>query len=101
MNFDTLRPLRDILTDYRRILEQVYDPVAFAGRLEALCLPCSTVPRRRASHRRATSSQRRGELAETVHRIINASARQRAKFLADLHDMRHEQSRVALRVSWS
>ncbi len=36
LNFDTLRPLREILLDYRRILERVYDPAAFAERLERL-----------------------------------------------------------------
>ena len=36
LNFDTLRPLSEILRDYRRILERVYDPSAFAGRLERL-----------------------------------------------------------------
>jgi hypothetical protein len=36
LNFDTLRPLSEILLDYRRILERVYDPSAFAGRLERL-----------------------------------------------------------------
>jgi len=36
LNFDTLRPLRDILQDYRQILERIYDPVAYAGRLDRL-----------------------------------------------------------------
>jgi hypothetical protein len=36
LNFDPLRPLSEILRDYRRILECVYDPVAFAGRLSKL-----------------------------------------------------------------
>jgi radical SAM superfamily enzyme YgiQ (UPF0313 family) len=36
MNFDPLRPLREILLDYRRVLERVYDPLAFAGRLDRL-----------------------------------------------------------------
>ena len=36
MNFDTLRPLREILRDYRSILERVYDPVAYARRLDRL-----------------------------------------------------------------
>src|SRR5580704_977730 len=36
LNFDTLRPLREILLDYRRVLERVYEPSAFAGRLERL-----------------------------------------------------------------
>jgi radical SAM superfamily enzyme YgiQ (UPF0313 family) len=36
LNFDTQRPLRDILQDYRRILERVYDPAAYAARLDRL-----------------------------------------------------------------
>jgi radical SAM superfamily enzyme YgiQ (UPF0313 family) len=36
MNFEPLRPLREILLDYRSVLERVYDPTAFAGRLERL-----------------------------------------------------------------
>jgi hypothetical protein len=36
LNFDTLRPRNEILTDYRNILEQVYDPVVFAERLKKL-----------------------------------------------------------------
>jgi len=36
LNFDTLRPRREVLEDYRRVLSQVYDPVAFCGRLKRL-----------------------------------------------------------------
>jgi len=36
LNYDSLRPERDILLDYRRILERIYDPVAYARRLERL-----------------------------------------------------------------
>jgi hypothetical protein len=36
LNFDTLRPLNEILRDYRRILELIYDPSAFANRLQRL-----------------------------------------------------------------
>jgi hypothetical protein len=36
LNFDTLRPRQDVLADYRRVLQQVYDPVAFASRLKRL-----------------------------------------------------------------
>jgi radical SAM superfamily enzyme YgiQ (UPF0313 family) len=36
LNFDTLRPLRDVLLDYRSILVRVYQPEAYAGRLERL-----------------------------------------------------------------
>jgi radical SAM superfamily enzyme YgiQ (UPF0313 family) len=36
LNFEPVRPERDILLDYCRISEQIYDPVAYAGRLERL-----------------------------------------------------------------
>src|SRR6188508_1855326 len=36
LNFDTLRPRREILEDYKRVLDKIYDPVAFAGRLRRL-----------------------------------------------------------------
>ncbi len=36
INFDPKRPMRDILTDYRTILDRVYSPHAFAGRLRRL-----------------------------------------------------------------
>src|SRR5579875_9034 len=46
LNYDTLRPEREILLDYRRILQRVYDPVAYAGRLTRLAgmLDCSGRP---------------------------------------------------------
>jgi len=36
LNFDTLRPRRNILSDYKRVLEKVYDPVIYARRLQRL-----------------------------------------------------------------
>jgi hypothetical protein len=36
MNFETLRPLRDVLSDYRSVLERVYDPAAYAKRIKRL-----------------------------------------------------------------
>src|SRR4029450_13693819 len=35
-NFDTKRPLRDILVDYKTVLENVFTPEAYAGRLSLL-----------------------------------------------------------------
>ena len=35
-NFDTKRPLRDILTDYHTVLDHVFSPKAYAGRLSRL-----------------------------------------------------------------
>ena len=36
LNFETLRPRREILLDYKRVLEKAYDPVAYARRLQRL-----------------------------------------------------------------
>jgi radical SAM superfamily enzyme YgiQ (UPF0313 family) len=36
LNFDPKRPLREILSDYRQILEQIYSPEAFTARLSKL-----------------------------------------------------------------
>ena len=36
LNFTTLRPRRDILTDYKTVLESVYAPDAFFGRLQRM-----------------------------------------------------------------
>jgi hypothetical protein len=43
VNFETKRPRVDVLRDYRNVLEAVYDPDAFCGRLERLAamLDCS------------------------------------------------------------
>jgi radical SAM superfamily enzyme YgiQ (UPF0313 family) len=58
LNFETLRPRRDILEDYRRVLERIYDPVAFAGRIKRLAglidnskraRPAPSDPRRKLS----------------------------------------------------
>jgi hypothetical protein len=35
-NFDTKRPLRDILTDYKTVLGNVFTPEAYAGRLSRM-----------------------------------------------------------------
>lgn len=36
INFDPVRPLRDILTDYKQVLESIYHPVAYASRVDRL-----------------------------------------------------------------
>ena len=36
LNFDTLRPRQEILSDYKKVLERVYDPAAYAKRLQRL-----------------------------------------------------------------
>jgi radical SAM superfamily enzyme YgiQ (UPF0313 family) len=69
LNFDTLRPRREILSDYKRVLEKVYDPIAYAKRLQRLAgLLGSSNPNRQV---RANDSRSRLGGLEVVHRIVS------------------------------
>jgi radical SAM superfamily enzyme YgiQ (UPF0313 family) len=69
LNFDTLRPRHEVLSDYKRVLEKVYDPVAYAKRLQRLAhLLGSSNPNRQV--RTNDSRSRLGGL-EVVHRIVS------------------------------
>jgi hypothetical protein len=46
-NFDTKRPLRDILVDYKAVLGHVFSPTAYAGRLSRLAAMLDRSDRRR------------------------------------------------------
>ena len=46
-NFDTKRPLRDILVDYKSVLGHVFSPTAYAGRLSRLSVMLDRSDRRR------------------------------------------------------
>ena len=46
-NFDTTRPLRDILADYKAVLGHVYSPAAYAGWLSRLAAMLDRSDRRR------------------------------------------------------
>jgi radical SAM superfamily enzyme YgiQ (UPF0313 family) len=78
MNFDTLRPLDEVLRDYRRILERVYAPSAFADRLEKLAgiLDRSGRPRDlpEGDIRRKVAS------IEMVHKVIGRLPEAREQF---------------------
>ena len=67
LNFDTLRPRAEILADYKRILEKVYDPAAYAGRMRRLSSMLKSSGRRRQT--RANSSGRVYSSAELGQRI--------------------------------
>jgi radical SAM superfamily enzyme YgiQ (UPF0313 family) len=68
LNFDTLRPRQEILLDYKRILEQVYDPAAFAGRLERLSTLLDNSKRKRRTS--ASNSRRSFSASDMLHRIV-------------------------------
>jgi len=69
LNFDTMRSRQQILLDYKRILEKVYDPAAFAGRLERLTSLLNNSNRKRQT--RANDSRRGFSGSDMVHRIIS------------------------------
>jgi radical SAM superfamily enzyme YgiQ (UPF0313 family) len=68
LNFETLRPRQDILADYKRVLEAIYDPAAYAGRLRRLAQLLDHSGRKRQT--RAADSRRRFSGAEMLHRIV-------------------------------
>ena len=68
LNFETLRPRREILADYKRVLERIYDPVAYAGRLQRLAKMLDNSNRKQQT--RAQASRRKFGSLEMMHRII-------------------------------
>jgi radical SAM superfamily enzyme YgiQ (UPF0313 family) len=67
LNFVTLRPRTEILADYRRIIEKVYEPAAFAGRMVRLSGMLKS--RGRHSQARANESGRIYSRADMGQRI--------------------------------
>ena len=69
INFEPIRPLRDILTDYKRVLERVFEPAAYARRLDRL-----TALLDRSGRPEPHKDDRRRRLASlaTVNRILDA-----------------------------
>jgi radical SAM superfamily enzyme YgiQ (UPF0313 family) len=64
LNFDTLRPRQEILADYVSILTRIYDPVAYAGRLERLAKMLANCSRRQPARRNVGKR-------EMLHRIMS------------------------------
>ena len=78
LNFDTLRPLRAVLEDYKRVLNMIYQPAAYAGRLQRL----ASLLDRSGSHRSVPTGDLRGGVGtmELVHRIVTALPEAREPF---------------------
>jgi radical SAM superfamily enzyme YgiQ (UPF0313 family) len=77
-NFDTKRPLRDILVDYKAILEHVFSPAAYAGRLSRLAVMLDRSDRRHDLPD-GDIRKRLGSI-EGVHRIMRALPEAREPF---------------------
>jgi radical SAM superfamily enzyme YgiQ (UPF0313 family) len=77
INFEPKRPLRDILTDYKRVLERIFEPAAYARRLDRLAalLDRSERPEPHKDDRR-----RRLASLQTVNRILDAMPGERSMF---------------------
>jgi hypothetical protein len=77
-NFDTKRPLRDILVDYKAVLQQVYSPAAYAGRLSRLAAMLD----RSGRHRPLPEGDIRNKLdgVQVVHGIMRALPEAREPF---------------------
>lgn len=68
LNFKTLRPRKEVLADYAYILERIYDPAAYAGRLRRLTTRLDNSHRRQQT--RAAQSRRNYGSLEMLHRIM-------------------------------
>ena len=77
-NFDTKRPLRDILVDYKAVLEHVFNPLAYAGRLSRLAVMLDRSDRRH-DFPDGDIRKRLGSI-EGVHRIMRALPEAREPF---------------------
>jgi radical SAM superfamily enzyme YgiQ (UPF0313 family) len=77
-NFDTKRPLRDILVDYRTVLGQVFSPAAYAGRLSRLAGMLDRSDRRRELPD-GDPRKRLGGI-DSMHRIMRALPEVREPF---------------------
>jgi hypothetical protein len=84
LNFDTLRPREEILTDYKRILEKVYDPAAYAGRMKRLSGMLNSAGRPRQS--RPNNAGRISSSADMGQRIATNLPEPREIFWPVLKD---------------
>jgi hypothetical protein len=77
-NFDTKRPLRDVLTDYKAVLGHVYSPTAYARRLSRLAVMLDRSDRRREL-RDGDVRKRLGGI-DSIHKIMRALPEVREPF---------------------
>src|SRR6266851_1269030 len=77
-NFDTKRPLRDILVDYKAVLGHVFSPTAYAGRLSRLAVKLDRSDRRRDLPD-GDMRKRLGGI-DSVHKIMRALPEVREPF---------------------
>ena len=77
-NFDTKRPLRDVLADYKAVLEHVFSPTAYAGRMLRLAVMLDRSDRRRDLPDGDVRKRLGG--IDSVHKIMRALPEVREPF---------------------
>jgi hypothetical protein len=76
-NFDTKRPLRDILVDYQAVLGHVFNATAYAGRLSRLAVMLDRSDRRRDQ---PDGDMRKRLGIDIVHKIMRTLPEAREPF---------------------
>ena len=78
VNFETKRPRLEILRDYRKVLDEIYDPDAYCGRLERLSsmLDCSS----RRKELPEGDIRRRMSTIKMVHELLSRLPEGRERF---------------------
>ncbi len=76
-NFDTKRPLRDILTDYKTVLGNVFTPEAYAGRLKRMA---AMMDRSGRPKQLADGDIRKGHGINVLYKIMQTLPEVRAPF---------------------
>jgi Domain of unknown function (DUF4070)/Radical SAM superfamily len=84
LNFDTLRPRQEILCDYKRILERVYDPAAYTGRIRRLAAMLDNSNRKHQT--RPEDSRRRFGALAMLHRLMSSLPEPRELFRQTLSE---------------
>lgn len=80
LNFETKRPRRDVLSDYRTVLAAIYDPVAYFGRVRRL----GRMLGRKRAHRMVKGDLRSFvRLLFRIHRAGPGTARQFWRMMLD------------------
>ena len=82
LNFKTLRPRQEVLADYAYILKRIYDPIAYAGRLQRLAERLDNSGRMQQT--RAAHSRRKFGSLEMLHRIMTNLPEPREVFRSTL-----------------
>jgi hypothetical protein len=82
INFKTLRPRQEVLADYAYILERIYDPIAYAGRLQRLAKMLDNSGRKQQT--RAAHAWRRHGSLEMLHRSMTNLPEPREVFRSTL-----------------